>query len=85
MESVQSVKENGGSIVHNMLSSFDGTLTAGPCIHRCLPDGNATIFMNGTRRDISNTFRLESSGGIGCKCKPLPLACNGMFPRNELT
>ena len=33
-----------GSIVH-MLSSFGGTLTAGPCMHRCLPDGKATTFI----------------------------------------
>ena len=28
----------------------------------------------------SNALRLESSGGIGCNCNPLALACNGMLP-----
>ena len=70
-----------GSTVQ-MVSTSNGTLTAGPCMDRCLPDGNATIFIKGTRKDInlnSSKFRLESSGGIGLNCKPLALACNGMF------
>ena len=53
------------------------------CMHLCLPDGKATIFINGTRKDInrnSSKFRLESSSGIGLSCKPLALACNGILP-----
>lgn len=34
------------------LSTLDGTLTAGPCIHRRFPEGRATILMKGTRKDI---------------------------------
>ena len=64
-----------------MVSTFDGTFTAGPWIDLCLPDGNANIFMNGTRREInlnSNAFSPASSGGISLNCNPLALACNGM-------
>ena len=66
-----------------MLSSLDGTLTAGPCMHLCLPEGKATIFMKGTRSDInlsSSAFKLESSVGIVHNCKPLALACTGRLP-----
>ena len=67
----------------HMLSSLDGTLTAGPCIQRCLPEGNATIFMKGTRNDInlsSRAFKLERSVGIVHNRKPLALAWTGMLP-----
>ena len=39
-----------------MVSTLEGTLTAGPWIDLCLPDGNATIFMKGTRRQISSLW-----------------------------
>ena len=48
-----------------MVSTFDGTLTAGPCIERCLLEGSATIFIKGRRRQInrnSSGFRPDSSG-----------------------
>ena len=64
-----------------MVSTFDGTFTAGPCIDRCLPEGNATIFIKGTRREInlsSNAFRSDSSGGTLHNCNPLALACSGI-------
>ena len=44
-------------------------------------EGRATIFMNGTHKDInlcSSMFRQESSAGIGHSYSPLALACNGM-------
>lgn len=46
-------------------------------------EGRATIFMNGTHKDInlcSSMFRQESSAGIGHSYSPLALACNGMLP-----
>ena len=66
------------------LSSLEGTFTAGPCIHLCLPNGRATIFMKGTRKDISlisNAFRHDSSGGTLDNLRPLATACVGMLPR----
>ena len=61
------------------ISTLDGTLTAGPCMHLCLPEGRATIFIKGTHKDInrnSSIFNAESSLGIGRSCNPLALACN---------
>ena len=60
-----------------MVSTFDETLTAGLWITHYLPDGNATIFMKSTHRDI-NEFRSASSWGISDNCKPLALAWSGM-------
>ena len=77
---------NGGSIVH-ILSSLEGTFTAGPCIQHCLPDGNTTIFIDGTSKDInhiSRRFKHDSSGGISLKFKPLALAWIGILPRNKV-
>ena len=58
VESVWSVKPNGGVEYY-----ANGTLTAGLCMHHCLPNGKGTIFMNATHKDISHissTFsRLE--------------------------
>lgn len=69
---------NLGSTVQT-LSSLVGTLTAGPWIHRCLPEGKATsfIYINGTHKDISlnsKALRQASSGGIWLNLKPLPKA-----------
>lgn len=67
-----------------MLSRFESTFTAGPCMHRCLPEDNATIFINGTHKDInlnSRLFRHESSVGIESSCIQLALAYAGMLPR----
>ena len=50
------MQSNGDGNLGNMLqmvSTLEGTLTAGPWIDLCLPDGNATIFMKGTRRQTS--------------------------------
>ena len=69
--------------ISQIVSTFDGTFTAGPWIDLCLPDGRATIFMNGTRRVInlnSNGFRPDSSGGISDNCNPLAFACSGREP-----
>ena len=66
-----------------MVSTFEGTLTAGPCTDRCLPLGSATIVMKGTRKQInlnSNAFRPERSGGSSHNYNPLALACNGRSP-----
>ena len=65
-----------------MLSSLEGTFTAGPWIHLCLPEGRATIFMKSTRKDIrliSNAFRHDSSGGTLDNLRPLAMACAGML------
>ena len=46
----------------------------------------ATIFMKGTRKDInpaSNSFKLESSGGIGVNSRPLAFDNNGMLPLHK--
>ena len=54
-----------------MVSTFEGMLTARPCIDPCLPLGSATIVMKGTRKQIninSNVFRPESSGGTSHNC-----------------
>ena len=62
----QTVKANVATHHKIMVSTFDGTFTAGPWINLCLPDGSATIFMKGTRREISlcsNVLRPQSSGG----------------------
>ena len=66
-----------------MVSTLEGTLTAGPWIDFCFPAGNATIFIKGTRRQFnlsSSTFNLESSEGISQSFNPLALACTGMDP-----
>ena len=45
------------------LSSLDGTLTVGPWIQRCFPEGRVTIFMNGTRSEmslVSNALRHDN-------------------------
>ena len=76
---------NLGNIVHTQ-SILDGTLTAGPCIHLCLPLGSATIFMKGTRNDInlcSNAFKHASSAGSLSSCIPLDLACMGRLPLDK--
>ena len=49
---VQSVMVIMGKILQT-ISTLAGTLTAGPWMHLCLPDANATIFMMGKRRQIS--------------------------------
>ena len=64
-----------------MVSTFKGTLTAGPCIERYLPEGNVTIFIKGKCRQInlnSSEFRSKSTGGTSHNSKPLALACTGM-------
>ena len=43
-------------MVHR-LSSLEGTFTAESWVLLCLPDGNATIFMNGTLSAISLNFK----------------------------
>ena len=68
-------------------SSLEGTLTAGQCIQCCLPEGNATIFINGTSKDInliSRGLKHDSSGGISLKLKPLALGCTGILPWNKV-
>ena len=60
--------------------NFWGPLTAGPWIHLCFPQGKATIFMNGTRSDISlcsNGFKQDNSGGWLSRHMPLAFACIG--------
>ena len=67
-----------------IVSTLEGTLTAGPWIDHCLPDGNATIFIKGTRLPINlslSAFRSDSSGGTLHNCIPFALACTGITQR----
>ena len=83
LSGTSSVSEGKRGSTVQIVSTFDGTFTAGPCMHLCLPEGKATIFMNGTCKDInrsSSKFKPESRLGIGHSCNQLALACNGMLP-----